>query len=401
MVSGFSDLSIARQEKRSLYVSGLPFGTSEKSVEAAFTKHGFVEKVNMLPRYNDKTNCSCFVIMATNAEAMICVKELDGSYFEERRISVNFPKPPKRTKTIVEDQDACVEINGFPATTTATYISEAVSACEFDVVTVKILRHETMGDTHVALVFLSSMDHALKCVEAFDTFVVQDQQQRRYTLTARIKHQTTGNNNATGPPVEMPAPGVMLGVTPPPGIMPPPGSWQPPSSGIPTMPPPPPEPSREAPRRQRWDVTPPPPPTPAPEGPKSRRRGTSQPPPHMKPPPGFPSQETCSCGAFVPHDDRFCGKCGQRQDRPDDWDDMEEVPEPPPEEHDEDIVYAEPPETETYFEPPAEEGFEEDGHSEPAQGYFEDQPEDYFEPLDAEPAPERHFEPSHKRQRYW
>merc|ERR1711976_1138055 len=66
MVSGFSELSKARQEKRTVYMSGLPLEFNGDRVKKMLSAHGIVEDVKDLPASRNK---SCFAIMNTPEEA--------------------------------------------------------------------------------------------------------------------------------------------------------------------------------------------------------------------------------------------------------------------------------------------------------------------------------------------
>jgi len=175
IVSGFSDLSQARQEKRSVYMSGLPIEFNEKQIRELLEEHGaVVEKVNMLPGGTtaETRNLSCFAIVGTSEQAANCIAQLDGTVVSGKRLSVNFPRPPKRTKQQDHYAETIVEIYGFPREATSYEVQEALEVSGIQVHTVKILRHESMKegeeDYSIALVYLATLQDAEGLVLAMD-----------------------------------------------------------------------------------------------------------------------------------------------------------------------------------------------------------------------------------------
>lgn len=175
IVSGFSDLSQARQEKRSLYMSGLPIEFTEWQIRELLEEHGAgVEKVNMLPGGTtvETRNLSCFAIVGTAEQAAHCIEKLDGKAVCGKKLSVNFPRPPKRTKQVDHYAETIVEIIGFPREATSYEVQEVLEVSGKQVHTVKILRHESIKegeeDCSIALVYLATLQDAEQIVKDMD-----------------------------------------------------------------------------------------------------------------------------------------------------------------------------------------------------------------------------------------
>lgn len=169
MVSGFTDLSKARQEKRSVYISGLPNDFDKAKVKELVSPYGVVEGVKILPAAR---NVSCFAMMTTAEEATQVIEALDGKEVNSKRISVTFPRPPKRTRGN-EAGDVVVEIRGFPDQALPTEVSSVVETQVkgVEVLTVKMLRHESlMGQSiaHVIVKNLQDADAVIKEMEGFE-----------------------------------------------------------------------------------------------------------------------------------------------------------------------------------------------------------------------------------------
>eukprot|EP00930_Biecheleria_cincta_P005733 TRINITY_DN106676_c0_g1_i1.p1 TRINITY_DN106676_c0_g1~~TRINITY_DN106676_c0_g1_i1.p1 ORF type:complete len:556 (+),score=125.89 TRINITY_DN106676_c0_g1_i1:26-1669(+) len=112
MVSGFSELSEARRQKRALYVYQLT-KLDEQEIRDIFETVGSVETVRLLP--GDKT-LQCFVIMFRAEDAARAAKELNGYKYAGAKIGVSFPKPPKKTREAVRDPgEEDVEVTGLPS----------------------------------------------------------------------------------------------------------------------------------------------------------------------------------------------------------------------------------------------------------------------------------------------
>lgn len=165
MVSGFSDLSKARQEKRTVYMSGLPLDMGAERIRSMLTAHGTVEDVKELPA---SRNRSCFAIMSLAEEAMRVIETLDGQMVDGKRISVTYPRPPKRTRG--NEEESVVEIQGFPYASLPTEVSAAIEAGGREVSTVKMLRHESMNNQSIALVFMNSKEDAAAVVKELNGF---------------------------------------------------------------------------------------------------------------------------------------------------------------------------------------------------------------------------------------
>ena len=102
MVSGFSDLSKARQEKRAVYISGLPVGYDPEMVKSLLEQHvpDAVDAVNLLP---PSRNLSCFAIMRSPEDAALAISYLDGEAVDGKTLSVTYPRPPKRSRAAEQE----------------------------------------------------------------------------------------------------------------------------------------------------------------------------------------------------------------------------------------------------------------------------------------------------------
>jgi len=201
-VSGFTELSKARQEGRSLYISGLPPFYEEEQLRDLVEVHGLVEEVKVLPQSNKKT-LSCFVIMASPGEAATAIEGLDGQEIEGHVIACGYPRPPKRTREADEEepldefkdawqdevQDGLppppppperpasppfVELRGFPFETTAESVSAAIEAGGRSVQSVRVMpegpascvakvRMKTVEDSHAVVEELHNFEFMPGC----------------------------------------------------------------------------------------------------------------------------------------------------------------------------------------------------------------------------------------------
>ena len=73
-----------------LYVGNLSYSVTSDDLKELFSAHGAVESVNVI-----EGKGFGFVEMGNQAEAENAKKELDGSLFKGRSISVNPAQPPK------------------------------------------------------------------------------------------------------------------------------------------------------------------------------------------------------------------------------------------------------------------------------------------------------------------
>lgn len=169
MVSGFSDLSKARQERRCVYISGLPMGMAVGEVGEVLREFGLVEDIKELPATKASSrNLSCFAIMGTSEEAVRAIENLDGKQIRGQRVSVTFPKPPKRTRDESGAIVPTVEVRGFPKDVLPTEVGNIVEANGISVESVKILRHESLNEEAIALVHTRTAKDAEMVQEMLD-----------------------------------------------------------------------------------------------------------------------------------------------------------------------------------------------------------------------------------------
>jgi len=187
-VSGFSELSKARQEKRSVYMSGLPVDFSETEIRELVQNHGTIESLNLLPA---KRNQSCFVILSSSEDASAVIDQLDGKLIKHKQLSVTFPRPPKRTREPGTVDGTIVEIRGLPRDATTTTVNQAISACGCEAQTVKILRHGSLKHTVVALVYFESEEETTSVAAQLHGYVFSP----GHTLEARIRSDINSDSD--------------------------------------------------------------------------------------------------------------------------------------------------------------------------------------------------------------
>ena len=77
-----------------LYVGNLPFNTTETDLQDLFAEAGPVsEVVLMQDKFTGKSRGFAFVTMATDADALNAVNQLNGKAFEGRPLTVNEARP--------------------------------------------------------------------------------------------------------------------------------------------------------------------------------------------------------------------------------------------------------------------------------------------------------------------
>jgi RNA recognition motif-containing protein len=77
-----------------LYVGNLPFTTTEIELQDMFAQAGAVTEVLLMQdKFTGKSRGFAFVTMATEAEALNAVKELDGKQIDGRPLRVNEARP--------------------------------------------------------------------------------------------------------------------------------------------------------------------------------------------------------------------------------------------------------------------------------------------------------------------
>lgn len=193
MVSGFSDLSKARQERRAVYISGLPIGYTSVAVRALLKSTGVVEDVKELPATR---NQSCFALMSSSEEASDVIEQWDGQLVEGKQISVSYPKPPKRTRDPESSTEVVVEVRGFPSDTLPTEVSSIIESGGREVLTVKMLRHNSLDNTAMAIVHLRSIEDARGVVEEMSVLEIVP----GVKLEASIKNEPMALPQSSGLP---------------------------------------------------------------------------------------------------------------------------------------------------------------------------------------------------------
>eukprot|EP00405_Crypthecodinium_cohnii_P042814 CAMPEP_0206550576 /NCGR_PEP_ID=MMETSP0325_2-20121206/15059_1 /ASSEMBLY_ACC=CAM_ASM_000347 /TAXON_ID=2866 /ORGANISM="Crypthecodinium cohnii, Strain Seligo" /LENGTH=708 /DNA_ID=CAMNT_0054050269 /DNA_START=111 /DNA_END=2240 /DNA_ORIENTATION=+ len=160
-VSGFSDMSKARQERRVVYMAQLPMEFEESNIRSTVAPHGVVESVKMLPSVRNK---ACFVVLSSQTEAVEVIEQLDGATLCGRRVSVTYPHPPKRTRDQNAPPDA-IEVRGFSKDTLPTEVSYFIEACGWPVESVKMLRHDSLENEAIAIVHMKKTDDVQAVME--------------------------------------------------------------------------------------------------------------------------------------------------------------------------------------------------------------------------------------------
>lgn len=81
---------------KKLYVGGLPYSISDRSLEDLFAEHGTVESARVITdRMSGRSRGFGFVEMSTTDEAETAMEALNGKDVDGRTLTVNEAKPPK------------------------------------------------------------------------------------------------------------------------------------------------------------------------------------------------------------------------------------------------------------------------------------------------------------------
>lgn len=79
-----------------LFVGGLPYSTTDASLEAYFSQAGSVVSVKVITdRFTGKSRGFGFVEMGSEEEAQKAIEMFNGKEFEGRTIRVNIAKPKR------------------------------------------------------------------------------------------------------------------------------------------------------------------------------------------------------------------------------------------------------------------------------------------------------------------
>jgi RNA recognition motif-containing protein len=82
-----------------IYAGNIPRETSETELRDAFGKFGAVESVTMIKdRYTNTFKGFAFIEMPNKEEAETAIKEMDGTMFSGRPLTVNAAKPKTDTR---------------------------------------------------------------------------------------------------------------------------------------------------------------------------------------------------------------------------------------------------------------------------------------------------------------
>ncbi|HPE35889.1 MAG TPA: RNA-binding protein [Spirochaetales bacterium] len=82
---------------RKIYVGNLNYATLEDSIRDIFARHGQVESVTLgRDRLSGQPRGFAFVEMATEAQAALAIRALDGSELDGRRLRVNAAQESRR-----------------------------------------------------------------------------------------------------------------------------------------------------------------------------------------------------------------------------------------------------------------------------------------------------------------
>ncbi len=81
---------------KKLFVGSLSWGTTDKSLEEAFSQAGQVESANVIiDRATQRSKGFGFVEMSNDEEAKAAIDMLDGKELDGRKIVVNEARPKK------------------------------------------------------------------------------------------------------------------------------------------------------------------------------------------------------------------------------------------------------------------------------------------------------------------
>ncbi|HEX8946871.1 MAG TPA: RNA-binding protein [Candidatus Paceibacterota bacterium] len=83
-----------QENKKKLFVGGIPWASTEEDVRKAFEEAGTVVSVSLpIDRMYNRPRGFGFVEMATEAEAQAAVERWDGKDFGGRTLKVDFARP--------------------------------------------------------------------------------------------------------------------------------------------------------------------------------------------------------------------------------------------------------------------------------------------------------------------
>lgn len=78
---------------KKLYVGGLPYSVSDRSLEELFSEHGSVESARVITdRMTGRSRGFGFVEMASQEEAQAAIESLNGKQHDGRTLTVNEAK---------------------------------------------------------------------------------------------------------------------------------------------------------------------------------------------------------------------------------------------------------------------------------------------------------------------
>jgi len=82
--------------KKKLYVGNLPYKVTSDELKSLFSEFGdIVDAVVITDRASDRSKGFGFVEFADEAAAQKAVDAMDGKEMEERKLVVNFARPPR------------------------------------------------------------------------------------------------------------------------------------------------------------------------------------------------------------------------------------------------------------------------------------------------------------------
>lgn len=82
---------------KKLYVGSLSFDTTEDGLKDLFSKVGKVESAKIiLDKFSGKSRGFGFVEMSSDEEAQKAIDELNGKEVDNRKIIVDYAKPPRK-----------------------------------------------------------------------------------------------------------------------------------------------------------------------------------------------------------------------------------------------------------------------------------------------------------------
>lgn len=168
VVSGFTELSVARQEQRALYGSEMP-QLQEHEIRAIFEEAGPVKSVHLMPGVK---TMAAFIIMESKEGAERGLA-MDGYFARGQKITISLPKIPRKTRTGNNDSatqnSRVLEIYGFPSDCSIADISGIISASRQP----KTVELSSAPDGRIRCnVTMNSVDDATAALEEFNNFEV-------------------------------------------------------------------------------------------------------------------------------------------------------------------------------------------------------------------------------------